>query len=253
LKRSQEAISLAQKLAHPFSFGTARIFVPVLYQFRQEWKIVRKMAEEGIAFTTERGFTSLLPWGTAFRGWALAEQGQREEGIAQIRQGMAAWRATGAEVGCTHFLALLAEAHGKGGQVKDGITALSEAFALVKETGECFYQAELYRLYGELSLRAGETANERTGKKSEVAPSPDLPVTLSSPETCFLKAIDIAHRQQAKSWELRASTSLARLWQSQGKRAEAHKLLSDVYNWFTEGFDTKDLQEAKALLEELRH
>ena len=131
---------------------------------------------------------------------------------------------------------------------------------------ERWYEAELYRLYGELSLRAGETANGRTGEKSEVAPSPDLPVAPSSPEACFLKAIDIAQKQQAKSLELRAVMSLARLRQQQAaqhesrtthhetrtKLDEAHQMLSEIYNWFTEGFDTKDLQEAKALLDELK-
>ena len=97
----------------------------------------------------------------------------------------------------------------------------------------------------------GETANRRTGEKFEVAPSPDLPVAPLSPEACFLKAIDIARKQQAKSLELRATTSLARLWQQQGKQQEAHAMLAEIYNWFTEGLDTKDLQEAKALLEEL--
>ncbi|MGH9426939.1 MAG: hypothetical protein ACRD2L_11640, partial [Terriglobia bacterium] len=104
---------------------------------------------------------------------------------------------------------------------------------------------------GELSLRLGERESERTGEKVFLAPSPDRPVAPSSPEMCFLKAIEIAQKQQAKSLELRAATSLARLWQQQGKKAEAHKLLSEIYNWFTEGFDTKDLQEAKALLDSL--
>ncbi len=249
LKRSQEAISLARKLAHPFSFGTAQIFVPVLYQFRQEWKIVQEMAEEGIAFTTERGFTSLLPWGIAFRGWAVSEQGQREEGIAQIRQGMAAWRATGAEVGCTHFLALLVEVYGKAGQIKDGINVLGEALALVEKTGERFYEAELYRLKGMLALQQFNVQGSKF--KVEDTSQAEVRSPESEAEECFRKAIEIACTQHAKSWELRAATSLARLWQQQGKQHEAHKLLSEVYNWFTEGFDTKDLQEAKALLSSL--
>ena len=157
-----------------------------------------------IALSTEQGFPFWLATGTILRGWALAEQGQEEEGIAQMRQGLDAWRATGAELCRPYFLALLAEAYGKAGQAEEGLTVLAEALATVDKTGERFYEAELYRLYGELSLRAGERANGRTGEKSEVAPSPARPVVLSSPEACFLKAIEIARKQQAKSLELRA-------------------------------------------------
>ena len=164
-------------------------------------------------------------------GWALAEQGQIEAGLAQMRQGLAAWRATGTELR-PYFLGLLAEAYRKGEQAVAGLGAIDEALALVQQHQETFCEAELYRLKGELllSLAAGHAAEA---------------------EACFHQALDIARRQQAKSWELRAATSLARLWQQQGKRAEAQALLAPVYDWFTEGFDTADLQEAKALLEEL--
>ncbi len=257
LKRSQEALARAHELAHPFSRAIAQIFAPVLHQFRQERDITEEQAEAGIAFATEGGFvTSPLAWGMVLKGWALAEQGQREEGIAQINQGMETWRATGAECGRTHFLALLAEVHGRSGQITDGMNMLAEAFAFVEKTGERFYEAELYRLKGELTLRNG--ASDRRLETSSSSPQvPSLKPAAPSgaereAEELFFKAIAIAQKQHAKSWELRAATSLARLWQHQGKRAEAHKVLVEVYNWFTEGFDTKDLQEAKALIEELR-
>jgi predicted ATPase len=150
-----------------------------------------------------------------------------------------------------HQLALLAEACGKVGQTEEGLSALTEALGIVDKNGEREYEAELYRLYGELSLRLGERESGRTGEKEFIAPSPSHFVAPSSPAACFLKAIDIARKQQAKSLELRATTSLARLWQQQGKQQEAHAMLAEIYNWFTEGLDTKDLQEAKALLEEL--
>ena len=137
----------------------------------------------------------------------------------------------------SYFLALLAEAHGQAGQAEEGLATLAEALAFVEQTEERFYEAELYRLTGELSLQS-----QAAGQKSKVE---------EEAEACFQKALDIARDQQAKSWELRAATSLARLWQQQGKTAKAHQLLSEIYDWFTEGFDTKDLQEAKALLEEL--
>ncbi len=166
------------------------------------------------------------------RGWALAAQGHGAEGISQLREGLAAWRATGAEVFRSRFLALLAQAYGQEGQVEEGLRTVAEALACVERTEERFYEAELYRLKGELLLQQ----------------SPD---NATEAAACFHKAIEIAQHQQAKSWELRAATSLARLWQQQGKQAEARELLALVHDWFTEGFDTADLKDAKALLEDL--
>ena len=162
-------------------------------------------------------------------GWVLAHQGEAKEGIAQLHQGMMARRATGAALARPYFLSLLVEAQGAMGQPEAGLTALTEAFTLVETSGEGWYVPELYRLKGTLLLQQ----------------SPDHQVEA---EVCFQRAIRIAQSQQAKSLELRAATSLARLWQQQGKRTEAYALLAAVYSWFTEGFDTADLQEAQALL-----
>ena len=167
-------------------------------------------------------------------GWALAHQGQAQEGIEQIHQGMMAWRATGAALARPYFLTLLAEAYGTIGQPEAGLTVLAEALTLVDKTGERWYEPELHRLKGALLLQQS-AANH------------------AEAQTCFHHALDLARAQQAKSLELRAATSLARLWQQQGKRAEAYQLLAEVYSWFTEGFDTADLQEAKALLDELAY
>ncbi len=237
LKRSHEALILAQELSHPLSLAAALYFAAGLHQFRREGQLTQERAEAAITLSIEQGFSHWMEGGTILRGWVLAEQGQGEEGIAQIRQGLAAWRATGAELARPYFLALLAEAYGKGGQTEEGLNVLAEALTVVDKTGERFYEAELYRLKGTLTLQS-----EVRGPRSEVE---------REAEECFWKAIEIARRQQAKSLELRATMSLARLWQQQGKKAEAHELLSEIYHWFTEGFDTKDLQEAKALLEEL--
>jgi len=143
-----------------------------------------------------------------------------------------AYRATGAEIQRPHFLALLAEAYSISGQSEAGLTVLAEALALVDTTGERDYEAEIHRLKGELLLQ------QSSGNSTEA-------------ETCFQQAISIAQNQQAKSLELRAAMSLSRLWQQQGKRQEAYDLLTPIYNWFTEGFDTADLQDAKGLLNEL--
>jgi predicted ATPase len=154
--------------------------------------------------------------------------------MAQMQEGLTAYQATGAGVFRQAFLLCLAEAQGWGGHAAAGLGVLAEAEEVVHSTGESWWEAELYRLKGELVLG------------SEVLNPP-----LAEAEACFQQALDIARHQEAKSLELRAAMSLARLWQQQGKRAEAHALLAPVYGWFTEGFDTPDLQEAKALLVEL--
>jgi predicted ATPase len=194
---------------------------------------VRALADAVITLATEQGFPQWLAAGTVFQGWALAAQGQAEAGIAQLRQGLAAWRATGAEIGRPRWLTLLAEAYGRVGQPEAGRTVLAEALALVEQTGQRIYEAELHRLQGELMvLHAGAEGSAEA-------------------EPCFQRALDVARHQEAKALELRAVRSLSRFWQHQGKRAEAYELLAPVYSWFSEGFDTADLQEAKALLEEL--
>jgi predicted ATPase len=233
LQHSQDARSRARELAHPFSLAVALDYAAMLHQFRRDVPATQELAEATIALCREQGMTFYLAWGTALRGWALAVQGQGETGIAQIRQGLAAFRETGS-IGLLWWLSapLLAEAYGQDGQPGEGLHVVAEALE------GSFYEAEQHRLKGELML------TQSSGQR--LAPS-----VQKEAEDCFLKAIEIARRQQAKSWELRATMSLARLWRQQGKQAEAHKMLSEVYNWFTEGFDTKDLQEAKTLLEAL--
>jgi len=185
-----------------------------------------------MALAHEQGLAALRILGTCWRGWALVRTGQSEEGMAQLREGMAAWEALGGGLWRPTLLALLAEVYGRTGQVEKGLGVLAEALTLVDTTGERWYEAELHRLKGALWL------SQSADKSAEA-------------ETCFYKALEVARAQHAKAWELRTTISLARLWQQQGKREEARQLLGDVYNWFTEGFDTPDVQEAKALLDEL--
>ena len=263
LQRVHEALTLAQELAHPLSLAVALYYAARLHQARRERQAVQERAEALIALSREQGFALTLGWGIIYRGWALAEQGQVAEGIAQLRQGLTASRATGAGVGGPHFLALLAEAYGKGGQTEEGLSALTEALAIVHRNEEREYEAELYRLKGQLTLQQfnvqGSTFKVETSSGFGVRSSE------SEAEEFFLTAIEIARKQQAKSLQLRAVMSLVRLRQQQTKQEESRatphesptkldealKMLSEIYSWFTEGFDTKDLQEAKALLEEL--
>jgi predicted ATPase len=225
----QEALTLARQLAHPYMVAHALDFAAWLYLYRREEQLVQEQAVADMSVATEHNFAFFLAHGTILRGWALVEQGQKTEGIAQIRQGLAAYRATGAECERSFWLALLAEAYGKAGQPGEGLVVVAEALADVHK-GWRFSEAELFRLKGELLLGAENQAEA---------------------ETCFHQAFKIARNQQAKSLELRISVSLSRLWRDQGKRDEARELLAPVYGWFTEGFDTRDLKEAKALLDEL--
>jgi predicted ATPase len=230
LKRKNEVLTLARELSHPFSLASAFGFAGFLHTLRREGQASQEQAEATMALASEQGFAHWLAHGMIFRGWALAEQG--EEGTAQIRQGIDAWRDAGDELARPYCLALLAEACAKSGQAEEGLSALAEALAAVHKTGERFYEAELYRLWGELLLT-------RSTRQTAEA------------EACFHQALAVACHQQAKSLELRAAISLSRLWQRLDMRAEAHQLLGEIYGWFTEGFGTADLQEAKALLAKL--
>jgi DNA-binding winged helix-turn-helix (wHTH) protein/predicted ATPase len=249
-ERISEALSLAQELSDPFNLALVLDFAANVHQYRREAQTVQENAEAAIALSHEHGFPQLLSHGMVLRGWAMAQQGQTEGGIAQIRQGIGDHRASGAELGRTYWLTLLVETLREGGQGEEALNMLDEALAAIRKKGKDLRDAELYRLKGELTLQQWKEENQKAKGKGQRAKTPNAQ---AEAEECFLKAIDIARRQSAKSWELRASTSLARLWQQQGKRKEAHKMLAEIYGWFTEGFDTKDLQEAKALLGELSH
>jgi predicted ATPase len=232
LARNDEAVTLAQQSANPFSLANALSWATVFHQFCCEVRFTQECAEATIILAQEQGFPHWMAVGSLLRGWAWAHQGQVKEGIEQMTQSLRAYCATGAVVFQPYFLALLAEAHGIMGQPEAGLAVLTEALTLAETTRERLYESELYRLKGALLLQqASDNSTEA--------------------ESCFHKALDIARNQQAKSLELRAATSLARLWHQQGKRQEAHALLAPVYRWFTEGFDTADLQDAKMLLDEL--
>jgi predicted ATPase len=184
-----------------------------------------------MALSREQSFALLLHGGAILHGWAMAEQGRLAEGISQMRRGLAGWQATGALSHRPYHLALLAEALARDGEVQDGLTALNEALELSAASGERFLEAELYRLRGELLL-AGAAAADKA-------------------EASFRQALAVADGQQARSLQLRAAMSLGRLYRHQGRQAEARPLLAGAHSWFTEGFDLPDLQEAKALLEQI--
>ncbi len=201
-----------------------------------------------MAFSSEHGFPQFVARETFMRGSMLAAQGQVEEGLTQLRQSIDTYLAGGTEVLRPIFLSGLAAAHGAVGQIDGGLALLTEALVIVDKTGLRLNEVGLYLLKGTLTLQSkvqSPKSKVEESQKSEVR-SPE-----SEAEECFLKAIEIARRQQAKSLELQAVMSLCRLWQQQGKKAEARLLLAEIHGWFTEGFDTGDLRAAQALLQEL--
>ena len=277
LQRSQETLALARQLSHPFSLAYALGWAARIHRLRGEEHASQPLEEEWIALCTDQGFTHQLAMATISQGWGLVEQGHNKDGGEQIRRGLTDYRATGEALGASSYLILLSEAYGKAGNVAEARQLFTEAEEFIHTTEERFWEAELYRLQGEMALQQanqkakGKKQRETRGLRLETSPSSPQASSLKSlapsgvasgAETHFLKAIAIAREQQAKSFELRAMMSLVRLRQQQALQsespntqhvtrsllAEAHSMLSELYVWFTEGFATKDLQEAKALL-----
>jgi predicted ATPase len=232
LKRARASLERASALSHPLS----RAFAPVSF----EWVLVchraaheaEEVAQTAISLCTEQGFTELAAWAKCFLGWALIEQGKLTDGIANLSEGIAVVDSMRNLISKSLFLCALADGYRKAGDAKRALGLLDEAIDWANRTGERFYECELHRLKGEVHLMGN---------------SPHA----TAAENCFRKAIKLAREQSAKAWELRATTSLARLLALQGRRDEAHAMLTAIYNWFTEGFDTADLKDAKALLDQL--
>jgi predicted ATPase len=228
----QDELAWAQQGEPTPGLASAHLFAAILAQHRRDVAATQAAAEATIALATTQGLAHRVAQGWILQGWALAMQGDAATGVAQIAQGWEAVQQLGQQLYRPYQLALLAEAYGQAGQPAAGLPCLAEAVTLVEATEERWWAAEVSRLQGELLLRL---------------PRPDLPQATA----CFHQALDVARRQQARALELRAALSLSRLWQQHGQRAEASSLLAPIYGWFTEGFDTADLQEAKALLDEL--
>jgi tetratricopeptide (TPR) repeat protein len=230
LTRMHAMLPYAQELRHAYSLARALFNVATLHKWRREADATQAGAEAALAIITEQGFVHLLGNTTFTRGWARAVQGQHEEGMAEMHHGIATLQAIGRRQ--VEYVARLGEAYGRIGRAEEGLRLLGEVLALLDTLEERWYEAEMHRIKGELLLR------------QTVSDAPQA-------AACFQQALIVARRQEAKSLELRAAMSLSRLWQQQGQRQEAYDLLAPIYGWFTEGFDTADLQDAKALLEAL--
>jgi predicted ATPase len=233
LDRCRETLALAERESHPLTMALAQWAFSYVHLMRGEPDAGRRWAEREVALSEKYVLPLLLSQGKFQLGWALADQGLLTEGIAAMLKGMVAISATGAEMGMPYFLSILAEAHGRNGQVIEGVALVDRALAVASETGARFQLPELHRARGNLLLRQG-------------------PSKASAAEACFTQALQVAREQAVKFPELHAARDLAALWSGQGALQKAHDVLTPVYAWFTEGFDTPDLKEAKALLNELR-
>jgi predicted ATPase len=231
-RKDQDALALTREINHPLTSAMVIVHSALWHSMRDDAAHALTHAQETIALCQEAGIPLRRIEGEIIEGWALAEQGEIERGIAEIEQGMADWRAIDAEIARPWWLALLAKARLKSGEPEKAILALREGLEIIEVSEERAWEAELNRLTG-VALLAKDASDNVAA------------------DACFAKAIAVAQSQKAKSLELRAATALARLWQSQNKSREAHDLLAPVYGWFTEGFDTADLKDAKALLDEL--
>jgi predicted ATPase len=229
LQRTQESLSLAREISEPHTLCRSFLFAAMLHHLRRDSRSAQQCAEAAIAVSGEHNLVMYHGYATITRAWAMIDQGFEETSIENMREGLAARQATGTELMRPHLLAQIAEVLGKTHQSQEGLRVLEDALAITDRTGERYYEAELYRLKGELLLIEGTNQVEQ----------------------CFRQSIEIARRQEAKSLEVRASTSMARLYRDQGRREQARNLLSAIYGTFTEGFDSADLREAKALLDDV--
>jgi predicted ATPase len=233
LALSEAAVALAKRVEHPLSLATALFWSGVVHLQRGEIDRTRERAEELIALSEQLGFPLYVGMGRFLRGWARVESGEAEAGIAEMQQALVELAGIGTAIGAPGFLVLLAEGLRKAGRHGEALGALGLGVAQAEQQGQHCYDADLHRLRAEILLDMDGNAVDEA-------------------KALFHQSLEIARRQEAKTFELRAATSLARLWQRQGKRDAARDLLAPVYAWFTEGFDTRDLIEASALLEGLR-
>ena len=228
----RDGLALAEVLAHPFTIAVALWATGILHQLRREPDATREVGERMIHYCSEKGLRTMVPIGKVFRGDALARLGEFAEGIGQMREGIAELRSIGTLFSLPSFFAALASAYARCGNVGEGLAAVEEGLAMTRTGGDRFSLPEIHRIKAKLLLASSVADRDAA-------------------EAAFGEAIEVSCGQQARLLELRAATSMAQLWRDHGKRRQAFELLAPVYGWFTEGFDTADLKEAKALLDKL--
>jgi predicted ATPase len=246
LRSIQEAVSFARTLSEPLGLAHALFFAAIVHQLRREPLRAQEYADATVAISDQHGLTMYKAMATIVRSWAVIVQGGENGLIEDMQNGLATLEAQETELVRPHFLALLVEGFEKSRRLKDGFAILDEALAIVNGNGEGYYEAELYRLKGELLCETGRGISSIGAGDFGVDP-----VRCEKAEHLFRHAIEIAQRQKAKSLELRTVVSLARLYKQKAMHQEARQLVAELYKHFAEGFDTADLREAKTLLNEL--
>ena len=246
-QRALETVSLARSINHPFTLAYAYGTSAPALQLRRDTADVREQAAAGMTISRELGSPHFLGFAESMWGWVLVEEGQITEGVEHLNQGAEGWRSQGSDLWRPYWLALLAEGYGKAGRANEGMASLRDALDVAEKTGETFYLAELYRLKGEFAL---QEFKDDVSPLSVAHPQPTIPARYAEAESCH-QAIALARSQQARSLELRATMSLARLLRDKNRRDEGRAMLAEIYGWFTEGFDSADLKDAKSLLDEL--
>jgi predicted ATPase len=237
LLHSQENLATLRSLVrHPYSVAFGLDVAAFLRSYRGDAPETRALAEEALVLSEARGLVFVSAMASIFKGWVLTREGELAEGMAQMRRGLAAQLATAAELVRPYWLSLIAEACHRTGAVREGLALLDEAEAAVEQTQECYWEAEIHRLRGQLLLAASK---------------PAAPEAARSAEACYRRALKVARRQGARLLELRAAVSLSRLWQAEGREREAREFLAPIHAWFSEGRETSDLRAAAALLVEL--
>jgi predicted ATPase/DNA-binding winged helix-turn-helix (wHTH) protein len=265
LTKSQESLVLAEKRAHPYSLTYALVLSAILHQLRREPQMAQIQAEAAMTISLEHGFSLWKSMSEILRAWAITIQGNPQDATGSIQTGIASWRTSGAEILLSYYLSLQAEVCGRERDFQGALSAVNEALSSISHTDDRWWAAELYRLKGELLLQVQEFKEgiplqtreqlargkgQKVDSFSALLLAPGIQIKKEA-EVCFQQALRVACQQQAKSLELRAAMSLARVWRQQNRIVEARSLLLGVYSWFTEGLDTVDLQEARALLSRL--
>jgi predicted ATPase len=230
LQRSYASMDLAKTSGHPFSQALAMAYATMLFQFSRDSKLVQEWAGATIDFCAEHSIGYYDNWSAILHGWALVEQGSLTVGIDKMQKGLTGFRDSNSEARLPYYLTLLADAYGNAGEVQQGLKYLDEALDFAEKNNDDWYSAETHRLMGELMLQAGEVAKA---------------------EACFQKSLDLSRSQKARTLELRATVSLARLWVEQNRQEKARSMLKDIFHWFSEGFDSVDLNFARKLIDEL--
>ncbi|MCA1557417.1 MAG: hypothetical protein LC731_02625, partial [Acidobacteria bacterium] len=251
LAKVEEALMIAHSLGHPQTLALALFMNSFVRYLRREFEESLKQSQASMAVSLEHELPQTLAWSSAHHGLSVASLKQGEHGIKEARESIDRQRAMGAELARPNFLSMMAEVQGIYGRVDEGLATVRDALSIAERTGECAKASMIYNVKGELLLKKLELQSSPLSTTPTDDADSEAETLVKEAEESFLNAIRVAREQNARSWELRATISLFRMLQKRGRDEEAREMLSQIYGWFTEGFDTPDLKDARALLKEL--